>query len=93
MPYRVWFERGAEVALARLRAADRTRILAGIRERLVYEPHKEDTNRKPMRDDGLGALWELRIQPFRVYYDVDEETQTVWVLDIARKDRESARGV
>jgi mRNA-degrading endonuclease RelE of RelBE toxin-antitoxin system len=93
MAHRVVLEQGAADALATLRGADRARVLRAIRERLTHEPEKEDTNRKRLRDDSLGASWELRVQPYRVYYDVDEATQTVWVVKLARKNRETAHDV
>jgi hypothetical protein len=33
------------------------------------------------------ATWEVRVQPFRAYYDVDEDRQTVWVRRIGDGDR------
>jgi mRNA-degrading endonuclease RelE of RelBE toxin-antitoxin system len=93
MAYRVEVEQAAVDALARLRATDRARLLRAIREQLTHEPHRETASRKPMRDDGAGAAWELHVQPYRVYYDIDEDKQTVWVVKIARNDRETARDV
>lgn len=92
MGYRVVLEREAEAALERLRGADRARLLRAIAEQLTDAPTSETTNRKPLRA-GAGAAWELRVQPFRVYYDVSEERRTVWVLGIYRKTRETVRQI
>jgi mRNA-degrading endonuclease RelE of RelBE toxin-antitoxin system len=89
----VELEQAALNALSALRAADRARLLRAIHQQLTYEAETETINRKRLRDDGMGAGWELRVQPYRVYYDVEEETQTVWVVKIARKDRETAEDV
>ncbi len=92
MAYRVELERAAEDALHRLAAGPRRRLLRAIDEQPTYEPTKETINRKPLRE-GDATAWELRVQPYRVYYDVDEAEQTVWVVKIARKERETARDV
>ena len=39
---------------------------------------------------GYEAGWELRVQPYRVYYDVDETARRVRIVGIARKPREAA---
>jgi mRNA-degrading endonuclease RelE of RelBE toxin-antitoxin system len=44
-------------------------------------------------DGGDSAGWELRVQPYRVYYEVDAAAQQIRVVAIARKDRETARKV
>ena len=75
--------------MAKIDAFTRRRILDTVTTRLRFEPQKPDINRNQLRLGGP-ATWELRIHPYRVYYDVDEERQTVWVLRIARKDRSKA---
>ena len=84
--YRIQFDAAALAAIAKIDAFARQRILDAVSARLRFEPQKPDTNRKRLRVGGL-ATWELRIHPYRVYYEVDEERQSVWVLRIARKDR------
>ena len=51
-------------------------MLDGVDEQLVYEPTVETRNRKPMRPNPI-APWELRIDPMRVYYDVESEPEQV----------------
>src|SRR5438132_8025526 len=62
-----------------------------IKEQLTYTPTEETRNRKPLEQPApFEASWELRCGPgnrFRVFYDVDSDAQTVWVLAIGVKDR------
>ena len=66
-----------------------TLIRRTIEEQLHFEPLRETRNRKPLkRPAWFGATWELRFGPnnrFRVFYRVDEETRTVFVLAIGEK--------
>ena len=68
------------------------RIQDAIRTRLTHEPTREDTNRKPMHGSAAAydAGWELRVQPYRIYYDVEEAVRRVRVVGIAHKPREVA---
>jgi mRNA-degrading endonuclease RelE of RelBE toxin-antitoxin system len=45
----------------------------------------ETRNKKLLRENPL-ADWELRVHPFRVFYDVDEANKSVRVLAIGVKD-------
>jgi mRNA-degrading endonuclease RelE of RelBE toxin-antitoxin system len=62
-----------------------------IKEQLTYTPTDETRNRKPLEPPApFEASWELRCGPknhFRVLYDVDSASQTVWILAIGIKDR------
>lgn len=62
-----------------------------IREQLAHTPTKETRNRKPLEEPApFEASWELRCGPknrFRVFYEVDLEGRTVWVLAIGVKER------
>ena len=61
-----------------LRKRDSTMILDEIEEQLTYQPNVETRNRKPLRAHPLGE-WELRVDKFRVFYDIDTENETVLV--------------
>jgi mRNA-degrading endonuclease RelE of RelBE toxin-antitoxin system len=68
----------------------RRQIADAIDEQLQHQATTPTRNRKVMDvDDASFAfnppLWELRIGDFRVFYDVDEETQTVRVRAIREK--------
>jgi len=61
-----------------LRKSEERAVVAAIEEQLVHEPLSETRNRKPLRPNDLSA-WELRVGDFRVFYDVDAESQKVLV--------------
>ncbi|SRR6266849_9751871 len=66
-------------------------IHSGIEEQLLFEPEVETRNRKPLkRPISFGAQWELRLGPdnrFRVFYQVEPDSQAVRVLAVGIKDR------
>ncbi len=69
------------------RRFDRNRILDNIKKQLIYKPNEETRNKKLLRENPL-ADWELRIAPYRVFYDIDETKRIVRILAIGIKDRE-----
>ena len=66
-------------------------IQTTIDEQLSYTPERETRNRKPLEQPApFEATWELRFGPhnrFRVFYEVNNEEQTVQVLAIGVKER------
>jgi mRNA-degrading endonuclease RelE of RelBE toxin-antitoxin system len=60
-------------------------VIQAIEEQLTYQPTVPTRNRKQLRANPL-ATWELRVQEFRVLYNVDEDIVTVFVVAIAVKD-------
>ena len=91
MPYRIEYSPDAEAHLRALTARQRAVVLDSVDEQLTHEPNVETKNRKPMRPNPV-APWELRIDPMRVYYDVESElAQVVKVRAIGIKDRNELR--
>lgn len=66
-------------------ARDRKTVLAAIEDQLQHQPNVVTRNRKRLRNNPL-ATWELRVQKYRVLYDVEEEAVKVLVVAIAVKD-------
>ena len=66
-------------------------IQTAIDEQLAFTPEKETRNRKLLEQPApFGATWELRFGPtnrFRVFYEVDNQKQSVQVLAIGIKER------
>jgi mRNA-degrading endonuclease RelE of RelBE toxin-antitoxin system len=62
-----------------------------IKEQLTFTPTEVTRNRKPLEQLApFQASWELRCGPdnrFRVFYDVDSESEAVQVLAVGVKDR------
>ena len=82
--FRLVFKASAVEDLAEFRKADRQRVLAESEEQLAHAPEVPTRRRKPLRPNPL-ATWELRVGDFRVFYDVDRETETVRVIAVGRK--------
>ncbi|MDW8325414.1 MAG: type II toxin-antitoxin system RelE/ParE family toxin [Anaerolineales bacterium] len=59
-------------------------ILDEIDAQLQHEPNIETRNRKKLRPNQL-AEWELRIDRFRIFYDVQEAVKIVKVEAIGYK--------
>jgi mRNA-degrading endonuclease RelE of RelBE toxin-antitoxin system len=70
--------------LRQFRKRDSRIILDEIERQLAYQPNVETRNRKPLRSHPLGE-WELRVDKFRVFYDIDTENETVLVKAVGVK--------
>ena len=64
--------------LKSFRKSEQQTIFDQINDQLSYQPVTNTRNRKKLRPNDV-AEYELRIGNFRVFYDVDEETNTVKV--------------
>ncbi|HJW89025.1 MAG TPA: type II toxin-antitoxin system RelE/ParE family toxin [Anaerolineales bacterium] len=80
MPYRIRLTRLARLAVRRLPGNLRQRARRMI-DGLANEPRP--TNAKELRDEP--GLYRMRLDGWRIIYQVDDETQGVFVLTIRRK--------
>lgn len=76
--------------LRKFPAYHRRRILDEIERQLSHEPTSSTRNRKLLVNlvppwEAEPPIWELRIEEFRVFYDVSEEEKTVYVRAMRRK--------
>jgi mRNA-degrading endonuclease RelE of RelBE toxin-antitoxin system len=90
--YKIRFSVGVESELRRLRVFDQRRILEEIQRQLDREPLKPTKRRKllenvaPPEDWGSEPpFWQLKVGDFRVFYDVDQEKRTVFMLAVRKK--------
>ena len=65
--------------------ADRKWVVNETEKQLAHEPAVETRNRKRLRPNKV-AEWELRIDRFRVFYDVDSENRLIKVRTVAYKE-------
>jgi mRNA-degrading endonuclease RelE of RelBE toxin-antitoxin system len=86
MGFDVKFSPDADRQLGKLRAVDRSRILAEIRTHLLDQADRPSRKRKELHENPL-ARWELRIDDWRVFYNAFTETGQVIVTAIGLKDR------
>jgi mRNA-degrading endonuclease RelE of RelBE toxin-antitoxin system len=83
--YRIEFTSAALDDLDSMRKFDLRRVAAEIEVQLTHEPNRETRHRKRLRPNEL-AEWELRIEAFRVFYDVGLEAEIVKVIAVGFKD-------
>jgi len=91
MPYDIVIHELAVDELEAFRTFDQRRILADIRSQLSDQPTAPTRRRKCLIDltpsfEHELPVWELRIGPFRVFYDVAMEYRQVHVRAIRRKE-------
>jgi mRNA-degrading endonuclease RelE of RelBE toxin-antitoxin system len=85
--FRIEFTKTAYLHLEAFRRFDRNRILDEIKEQLTHNPDKETRNKNMLRENPISD-WELRIQPFRVFYETDPRSRRVRILAIGIKERD-----
>jgi hypothetical protein len=76
--------------LAVVRLFERRKILGHIDRQLAHQPTQETRNKKIVRGlnppwDHVEPVWELRVDEYRVFYDVDEIGRRVVVRAVRRK--------
>ena len=82
--FTIRFTTQAQTELLWFSKRDQKVIIQGIRVSLSYEPTIEAKNRKPMQANPY-ASQELRVQKFRVLYNVDTEVEIVSIEKIGLK--------
>lgn len=87
MPYQIEFAGAAKDDLRALRKSDRVKVLDRIETHLTYNPQLQSKSRIKVLRPGTFPPYRLRVDEFRVYYDVDEARQTVIVFGIVRKEK------
>jgi mRNA-degrading endonuclease RelE of RelBE toxin-antitoxin system len=83
--YRIEFTPEAYDDLGSLRKFDQKRLVAAVEVQLLHEPTRETRNRKRLRPNNL-AEWELRVEAFRIFYDVLIEDEIIKVVAIGQKE-------
>jgi hypothetical protein len=86
--YRIDYGLEARIDLREI-GKDRSGTIDAIEAQLRGEPTKQTRNRVEADPNPFGR-YELRVQPYRVYYNVDEDTQTVRIEAVIYKPRETA---
>jgi mRNA-degrading endonuclease RelE of RelBE toxin-antitoxin system len=83
--FKVEFTAKAFAHLESFRRFERNIILDAIKLQLLRQPVEETRNKKLLRANPL-ADWELRIQHYRVFYEVDLVQHIVRVIAIGYKE-------
>ena len=84
-PYEIDYADEASADIRALRAFDLRKILAGIKTHLTYQPKTVSRSRIKAMVQPFWSQFRLRVEDFRVYYDVDDEQPRVHVLRVLKK--------
>lgn len=79
------FTESAIEDLRYFRKTEQNLILDNVEQQLLQEPLEITKNRKPLRPNDISA-WELRIDKYRVFYDVNVEDNLVIIKAVGWKE-------
>jgi len=90
MPYTIEIADVAYDELEAINAFYLRQLVSAIEQQLPYEPTTETKNRKALIGiqpdfEHETPVWELRVGQYRVFYDVNDESTTVFVRAIRLK--------
>ncbi len=83
--FEIRFSEDGRRHLKGLSARDRRIVIEAIEQQLCHQPTGKTRNKKQLRANPI-ASWELRVERFRVLYNLVEDTATVLVVAIAMKE-------
>ena len=91
MAYEIYIAQPARAELKETRVFDRRRIVDEIKTQLAHEPTVSTRHRKCLGSaspefEHVLPVWELRVGDFRVFYDVDDDVNAVFVRAVRRKE-------
>jgi mRNA-degrading endonuclease RelE of RelBE toxin-antitoxin system len=90
MSYRIEFADAAKDDLRALRKSDGVKILDRIETHLSQQPTRQSKSRIKQLRPGTFPPYRLRVDEFRVYYDVEESKRLVIVYGIVLKAQSAA---
>ena len=90
MPYRIEFADEAKLNLRALRKGHQVKVLDKIDRHLSYQPTMQSKSRIKSLRPGTFPPYRLRVDEFRVYYDVIEPQRQVVVYGIVPKTKSEA---
>lgn len=94
MPFKILIQELAAKEIESLRTYDQRRLLDQIEVQLSQQPNVPTRRRKCLiglapEFEHLLPVWELRVGQFRVFYDIDGSSATVYVRAVRRKEPDS----
>jgi mRNA-degrading endonuclease RelE of RelBE toxin-antitoxin system len=84
-PYEIRYAAEAVADLRAMRPFDRRKVLDGIKLHLFHQPMFVSRSRIKAMIQPFWSQYRLRIDAFRIYYDVDDNDRIVNVLRILMK--------
>jgi mRNA-degrading endonuclease RelE of RelBE toxin-antitoxin system len=88
--YEIEFSESVEKDLRKIRVYNRKIIMDALEQQLAHRPNLETKNRKILVNlippfESIPPVWELRIGDYRVFYDVDNDSEKVYVRAVRKK--------
>jgi len=83
--YEIRYTHEAVEDIRPLRAFDQRRVLDGISRHVSFEPTRVSRARIKRMTQPFWSQYRLRVDDFRVYYDVDEAQRVIQVLRVLFK--------
>jgi mRNA-degrading endonuclease RelE of RelBE toxin-antitoxin system len=98
VPFTIVFTERAYEHLADLRPYEQTRIVDEIEGQLSHEPLRTTARRKELRGaapsfEHVPPVWQLRVDAYRIIYDVDVQASTVTVRAILYKGNKTTKEI
>lgn len=86
--YEIQYSQSAVEDVESLRAYDQRKIITAIERHLLHRPTQTSRVRIKRMIQPFWSQFRLRVDDFRVYYDVGEESRLVSVLRVLKKSKE-----
>ena len=98
MRFRILFTDRADDHLRALRAREQVRIVDEIEEQLTFQPLTPTSRRKELKGaapsfEHVPPVWQLRVDAFRIIYDVDLGEGTVTVRAVLYKGNKTTKEI
>ncbi len=92
MAFRIEISDLAESELKAIRVFERRTIVDQMKAQLTHQPTIATRNRKRLETaapsfEHVPPIWELRVDAWRVFYDVDESKEAVFVRAVRKKEQ------
>jgi mRNA interferase RelE/StbE len=84
-PYQIEYAEEAVADLKSLRPFDQKKVIRGIEAHLQHEPTKTSRSRIKRMTQPFWSQYRLRIDEFRVYYDIADDARIVSILRVLEK--------
>lgn len=88
-PYDIHYADVASEDIRNLRKSDQRKVLDGVDLHLAHEPKRTSKSRIKAMRQPFWSQYRLRIEDFRVYYDVDDDAMVVSVLGVLQKSTQT----
>jgi mRNA-degrading endonuclease RelE of RelBE toxin-antitoxin system len=85
MPFRIEFARAAKADLRALGKSDQVKVLDRIVLHLSHQPTSQSKSRIKALRPGTFPPYRLRVEEFRVYYDIDDAERLVIIYGVVPK--------